>query len=204
MANAPLQSLRALRQSDYRVMPWKNGGGTTTEIALDPPGAALDDFAWRLSLATLGGSGPFSSFPRHDRIIVQLDGAPMTLTHAEHEGRELELLVPYRFDGAWTTAASLTAAPARDFNIMTRKDLLRSTASVHRLAPGASVQLSERAETVVAYVLEGRITTQLEGQADKVRAERGDSVFAVAEGGAELSLRTEQGAVVLVAALAKR
>ncbi len=184
-------------------MPWKNGGGTTTEIALDPPGASLDDFAWRLSLATLGGSGPFSSFPRHERIIVQLDGAKMTLTHAEHVGRELELLVPYRFDGAWTTAAQLTA-PARDFNIMARKDLLRSTASAHKLAPLASVQLSERAETVVVYVLEGRITTQLDGLTDKVRAERGDSVVAVADGGTELTLRTEAGATVLVATFAKR
>ncbi|TIV75088.1 MAG: HutD family protein, partial [Mesorhizobium sp.] len=25
--------MRILRAADYRVMPWKNGGGTTTEIA---------------------------------------------------------------------------------------------------------------------------------------------------------------------------
>ncbi|TIV74879.1 MAG: HutD family protein, partial [Mesorhizobium sp.] len=31
--------MRILRAADYRVMPWKNGGGTTTEIAVSPDGA---------------------------------------------------------------------------------------------------------------------------------------------------------------------
>lgn len=32
-----------LTPSDYRVMPWKNGGGTTREIAVFPDAVDLDD-----------------------------------------------------------------------------------------------------------------------------------------------------------------
>ena len=42
---------------DARVArPWKNGGGTTREVAVSPEGAGLDDFAWRISLAALLGA----------------------------------------------------------------------------------------------------------------------------------------------------
>ena len=41
--------MRILRAPDYRRMPWKNGGGETTEIAVFPAGAGLDDFDWRVS-----------------------------------------------------------------------------------------------------------------------------------------------------------
>ena len=50
--------------------PWKNGGGSTTEIAIAPPGAGLDDFDWRISLATISEDGPFSVFPGIDRTLI--------------------------------------------------------------------------------------------------------------------------------------
>ena len=40
----------------------KNGFGTTTEIAIDPPGAGVGGrFRWRLSIADVERSGPFSA-----------------------------------------------------------------------------------------------------------------------------------------------
>jgi len=35
---------RVIRAAECRSMPWKNGGGATTEICVRPPGAGLDDF----------------------------------------------------------------------------------------------------------------------------------------------------------------
>ena len=43
--------MRRLTAKDYRIMPWKNGGGTTTEIAVFPAGASLETFEWRFSPA---------------------------------------------------------------------------------------------------------------------------------------------------------
>ena len=44
-------TLQVLRAADHRRMPWKNGRGETTEIAIWPPTAGLDGFDWRISMA---------------------------------------------------------------------------------------------------------------------------------------------------------
>ena len=65
--------------------PWKNGGGTTQEIACWPPGAGLESFSWRISIARIARSGPFSAFPGIDRVITLLDGAGVRLHSADGE-----------------------------------------------------------------------------------------------------------------------
>ena len=61
-------------------MPWKNGGGVTTEIAVFPEAAGLDDFEWRLSMATVATDGPFSLFAGVDRTLAVLDGEGIVLS----------------------------------------------------------------------------------------------------------------------------
>jgi environmental stress-induced protein Ves len=53
--------MRHLKHSDYRRMAWKNGKGTTTEIAVHPANAGLAGapFEWRVSIADVPESGPF-------------------------------------------------------------------------------------------------------------------------------------------------
>ena len=57
---------------DYRLMPWKNGLGTTTEIAIHPAEADLagQPFDWRVSMADVTTDGEFSRFPGYDRSIL--------------------------------------------------------------------------------------------------------------------------------------
>jgi hypothetical protein len=58
-------------------MPWRNGGGTTSEIAVEPaPGGR---FRHRLSIADVTASGPFSDFAGYDRHILLLAGRGFTL-----------------------------------------------------------------------------------------------------------------------------
>ena len=101
---------RTIRAGDCRVIPWKNGQGTTTELAVEPPGASFE--ALRLADLDRGAarSGPFSRFPGYDRIIVQLDGPPMTLTHGSRPLVALERLVPHAFSGDDETACASTAS----------------------------------------------------------------------------------------------
>ncbi len=45
-----------LPSSDYEAMPWRNGAGTTHEIAIDDSsGESKAPFLWRLSMADLAG-----------------------------------------------------------------------------------------------------------------------------------------------------
>ena len=114
--------MRLIRSTDYRRMPWKNGGGETAEIAVWPSGAALDAFVWRLSIARVNGDGPFSSFAGIDRTLAILDGDGLRLSI---EGRPIAELTrtssPYAFPADVATSAVLLGGPVVDLNIMTRR-----------------------------------------------------------------------------------
>ena len=111
------------------VTPWKNGGGGTCEIACWPPGAGLVDFAWRLSIASIAQSGPFSVFWGVDRSILLLEGDGVKLESAQQlppeEGaidHRLDTpLQPFAFSGDCVVQCTLLGGPSRDFNVMTRR-----------------------------------------------------------------------------------
>lgn len=121
---------RILRAADHRRMPWKNGRGETVEVAVHPPGAGLDDFGWRVSMAGVTEDGDFSIFPQIDRSLAVLSGAGVELSV---QGRAPELLppasAPLAFPADVPTSARLVAGPVGDLNVMTRRG-----AFTHRLA----------------------------------------------------------------------
>ncbi len=119
---------------------WKNGAGTTRDIARGPAGASLDDFDWRISLAEIERDAPFSAFPGIDRCIVLLQGAGMELfSETGNAVQTLNRLVPWTFDGERTLAAHLTDGPCSDFNVMTRRGRWRADVRVlHGAAAVAS------------------------------------------------------------------
>lgn len=123
--------MRILRAAGNRVMPWKNGGGTTTEIAVSPEGAGLEDFDWRISTARVETDGPFSLFPGVDRTLAILDAAGMVLAIEGREPVRLDAKAPpFFFPADLPTEASLTDGAITDLNVMTRRG--RMTHSVER------------------------------------------------------------------------
>jgi len=117
-------------------MPWKNGGGITRELQLMPPGAGLDQFIWRASLAEVASDGPFSIFPGIERTLVLLDGAGFTLHFDTHHQRLDQALQPYEFDGEHAITARLLDGPTRDFNLMVRRDAAHAELAIVQ-GPGA-------------------------------------------------------------------
>lgn len=116
--------MKILRADDHRRMPWKNGNGVTTEIAVHPPSADLAHFGWRVSMASVAEDGPFSVFPGIDRTLSILEGAGMELA-VEGQGRMLMTLEtpPYGFAADAATTARLVSGPIADLNVMTRRGL---------------------------------------------------------------------------------
>ncbi|RXT25424.1 HutD-family protein [Rhizobium leguminosarum] len=114
--------MRILRVGDHKRMPWKNGKGETVEIAVFPPGAAINDFDWRISMATVAEDGPFSIFPGIDRTLAILDGNGMVLDVA---GSLPVLLTtasePLAFPADIAVAARLQDGAITDLNVMTRR-----------------------------------------------------------------------------------
>ncbi|MDR3426882.1 HutD family protein [Silvimonas sp.] len=141
MANVTL-----IRAATLTATPWKNGGGVTREITCDPPGAGLDDFIWRISVADVNQAGPFSRFAGVDRTLVLLAGDGMVLQ--EENSLQHALLQPldhHQFAGETAITATLPGGATQDFNLMVRRDLARAALNIwhnaheHRFATETAV-----------------------------------------------------------------
>lgn len=108
--------------------PWKNGGGVTREIVCQPAGAGMDAFDWRVSIAHIASSGPFSAFAGVDRVITLLEGAGVRL-HSTDGAFDHALdtpLVPFAFAGEAPVQGTLLDGDCHDFNVMTRRAACRA------------------------------------------------------------------------------
>lgn len=124
--------------------PWKNGGGTTREIVCAPAGADMDGFDWRVSIATIDRSGPFSAFVGIDRVIMLLDGAGVRLHSSDGriEHRLDQPYVPFAFAGDVALDSDLLAGTSTDFNVMSRRS--RLSADVRVLHGNGDIETVER------------------------------------------------------------
>jgi environmental stress-induced protein Ves len=116
-------------------MPWKNGGGSTLELAVEPPGANLETgFLWRLSSAEVAESGPFSSFPGLERWLFLLEGDGFLVDFGSRGRMDLrEPYRPVRFLGDWPATATLAGGPSTDLNLMVDPNRIRASVEVLRL-----------------------------------------------------------------------
>lgn len=107
-------------------MPWKNGGGVTTELYRLPDG---EDFFLRLSIAQVAQSGPFSSFPGIDRTLLVLEGNGIRLGSSSFDKVLDQQSGPFEFRGEDEINAELIQGPIRDFNVMVKRGWCRPKVS---------------------------------------------------------------------------
>jgi len=123
--------------ADYVRQTWKNGGGTTSELARHDGG---ERWLWRLSIAEVARSGPFSDFTGYRRIIMLLEGRGMALSFDGAPAVVLDRPYrPFAFDGGLRTDCRLLGGPIRDMNLIV--DDARVTASVDVRMPAATAAL---------------------------------------------------------------
>ena len=143
-------------------MPWKNGGGETAEIAVEPADAALDAIDWRISMARVDGDGPFSTFPGIDRTLAILAGAGLRLHVASMRSVELTLgSAPHPFPADVATRAELLGGPITDLNVMTRRG--RFLHRVRREQVGVARTLSIAGAPTLIVCADGRARLGAEG-----------------------------------------
>ncbi|MEI9988983.1 MAG: HutD family protein [Rhizomicrobium sp.] len=153
--------MRLLRASERIATPWKNGGGTTTAVAVSPPGAGFDDFGWRVSIAEIRQGGPFSIFPSIDRKLAVLDGH-MSLAIAGRESIDLSSAsVPAEFPGDVACEATLIGGPITDLNVMTRRSAFAS--KLTRCAFEGAFTARRRSAAAVAIALTEMTATHADG-----------------------------------------
>ncbi|HEX5051408.1 MAG TPA: HutD family protein [Planctomycetota bacterium] len=145
--------------ADQPVMAWANGGGSTRQVAIDPPtGSLAKGFRWRVSIAQVASDGPFSVLPGIDRSLWLLRGAGVQLTV---DGATIDLTRPLqRFDFAGETQVTsrLVAGPCEDLNVMVARNLVRAQATLADIPAGSVLDLPATEQRLVV-VLSGRLAT---------------------------------------------
>lgn len=140
-------------------MPWANGGGSTRQVAIDPPDGSLQrGFRWRVSCAQVASDGPFSRLLGVDRSLWLVRGSGMRLRFAD---REVVLAGPMQrvdFAGEDDVRAELLGGPCEDCNVMTARGVATADAFVAVLAQGQSLVVDPSAVRL-ALVLRGEVTT---------------------------------------------
>lgn len=116
-----------LTARDFVRQPWKNGGGSTTQLAVHGEG---DRWLWRVSVADVATSGPFSDFPGYERTIMLLEGDGMELTVDGARTTLDQPFAPFTFDGGASTTCRLLRGPVRDLNVMVDRSRARATVEV--------------------------------------------------------------------------
>ena len=101
--------------------PWKNGGGSTRTLAVEPPAGDLDHFLWRISLADVTAPGSFSHFDGVDRTILLWSGEGLVLRSPVWSHTLDQPCVPFHFRGEEKIDSSLVGGATMDLNVMVRR-----------------------------------------------------------------------------------
>ena len=122
-------TIQFFTHKDFIQMPWKNGGGFTSELFRlnDPKDSSL---IFRLSMAQITSDGPFSTFIGIDRILLLIQGKGIRL-----EGSSINTSLslnspPLSFKGEESINCILIDGPCIDFNVMTARHFAKSTISL--------------------------------------------------------------------------
>lgn len=136
-------------------MPWKNGLGSTAQIAIHPQGADFSkgDYLWRVSSATVASNSPFSQFPGCDRWLVVLSGEGMLIN-----GFPLLPLSPFHFSGDDLNHSELIDGAIEDLGIIYRRDKIQASMMINELRGTQTLALTKGMHFI--FCVKGAITAE--------------------------------------------
>jgi uncharacterized protein len=155
-------SMQIIRKSAFTVTPWKNGGGVTHEAMRVPAGG--DPFLWRVSIARIDKSGPFSDFAAYNRTMVLLQGDGLELRCSNGERYSLRHVGELaEFDGAVPTQCELKNGACVDLNLITAKSLHGVHARVHRLQEPLPLTAAARGRSTLIVSIDAPVVLRAGG-----------------------------------------
>jgi environmental stress-induced protein Ves len=132
-----------------------------------PRGADLENFGWRVSIAEIGQSGPFSNFPGIDRRLAVLEGELVLRIGGTAATALVPGSGPVAFAGDVPCMADIQAGcPARDLNVLTRRGRFSSRMALVA-ADGPIPVLPEACATLLVALCD--LTLGIEGPAIRLQ-----------------------------------
>ena len=148
--------------ADAPPIPWKNGGGLTSELMAWPESQAWD---WRMSVAEIGRSGPFSTFDGVERWFAVLTGAGVQLDVGTARAAEAYKLTPevapLCFAGESQVDCTLTIGAAQAFNLMLRRGTAQGR--MLRVAGDFSIEL-DASKIIAVYAISTGVSVHFDDE----------------------------------------
>jgi environmental stress-induced protein Ves len=169
----PRSTVAHLDPGQYRRTPWRNGGGTTVDIAFANDG---DRELWRFGRTPIVEPGPFSDYSGFDRAQVLVAGSGLVLETPSGEIDVRQPFRPVRFAGETPIVSRLEAGPVEVVNLIGARGRVTIDITVLdedrvlRVGPG----------THIAYNPRGEAKLELDGQRFELAADHGLRLDAVA------------------------
>ncbi len=175
-------SVKFLHSSTYRRVPWKNGLGTTLEIATDAtePGGP---WSWRLALADVPSRAPFSIFSEIDRHLAVLDGLGMKLYRGEADttdAAQQSIAIPregtaFAFAGEEVFVGEPIGHGVRDANLMLDRQRWRGSLEILRVASECPV--ATEADLTLVFAAQGTCFLPAERKHESLMVPEGSTVL---------------------------
>lgn len=142
-------AIRLIDPATFRTVPWKNGGGTATDIAVAED---ADGVVWRVGTAAILQDGPFSDYEGVTRTFTIVEGPGVHLDFPGEGTRTLGRDQPTRFAGAPAPFCRLREGQvATAFNLLTRDGAAGGDVAI--LTGGRTERAP--ADVVILFALEG-------------------------------------------------
>lgn len=141
MNGEPSDRLGLVRFAGRPPTAWRNGHGSTRELARRLLGVRGPDFVWRISVAEVTEDAEFSTFPGVERTVVPIWGQGLGLD-VDGVHTDVALFQPFAFSGEAHTSVQPVDGPARVLNVMTKSSRMVAHVEVVDLADGRPVTIA--------------------------------------------------------------
>lgn len=141
---------KIINSTDFKEVPWKNGKGLSLELYSIPHESDSHLFNFRLSMAKVTESAPFSIYPGIDRFLMLLDGNGLRLKFEDQADAVLDS--PFdclEFEGEESILCELLKGECIDFNVMTNRSWGKSAVISSLLKKGQLKKLTAKIDSFI-------------------------------------------------------
>ncbi len=149
-----------LDPASYLRTPWKNGGGTTVDIAFSGD-------VWRFGRTPIVQPGAFSDYAGYDRVQVLVAGSGLVLDTPQGEIDVRQPFHPVRFTGETRIVSRLESGPVEVVNLIG----LRSQVKIDIAILDEDHTLHLEPGTHIVYNPHGDATVAVQGDERKLAAD---------------------------------
>ena len=150
-----------LDPAGYLRAPWKNGGGTTVDIAFSGD-------VWRFGRTPIVKPAPFSDYTGYDRVQVLVSGSGLVLETPDGEIDVRQPFRPVRFTGETSIVSRLEAGPVEVVNLIGA----RAKVKVDIVILDEDRTLVLKPGTHIAYSPHGEAKVAVEGDAHRLASDQ--------------------------------